>query len=70
MPGTTGSRATSPADRVWRYPSEIRDDPACAYDDADHGELRAAITAQLERLIIAAYCPRIWLRGTTIATTS
>jgi diadenosine tetraphosphate (Ap4A) HIT family hydrolase len=48
-----------PAERiggpVWRYPSEERNDPAHAYSDERHGELREAITAALEELIAAAY---------------
>ena len=40
---------------VWRYPREIRNAPEHAYDERKHGELRAAITAQLERLMTAAY---------------
>ena len=45
-------RVTGP---VWRYPQEERNDPAVAYADGKHGELRAAITVELERLIAAAY---------------
>lgn len=40
---------------VWRYPKEVRNDPECAYSDAKHGELRAAITAELQALIGRAY---------------
>jgi diadenosine tetraphosphate (Ap4A) HIT family hydrolase len=40
---------------VWRYPKEIRNAPEHAYDDAKHGELRARITAELERIMTAAY---------------
>jgi diadenosine tetraphosphate (Ap4A) HIT family hydrolase len=40
---------------VWRYPKDVRNDPECAYSDAKHGELRAAITAELQRLIGQAY---------------
>ncbi len=40
---------------VWRYPPDVRNDPACAYSDAKHGELRAAITAELQRLVEQAY---------------
>ena len=40
---------------VWRYPQDERNDPACAYSDANHGELRAAIAAELHRLIERAY---------------
>jgi diadenosine tetraphosphate (Ap4A) HIT family hydrolase len=40
---------------VWRYSKEIRNDPAHAYSDEKHGELRAAITAELMRLMEAAY---------------
>jgi diadenosine tetraphosphate (Ap4A) HIT family hydrolase len=36
---------------VWRYPKDVRNDPECAYSDAKHGDLRAAITAELHRLI-------------------
>jgi diadenosine tetraphosphate (Ap4A) HIT family hydrolase len=45
-------RITGP---VWRYPKAERNDPAVAYSDARHGELRAAITAELERLLVLAY---------------
>ena len=45
-------RATWP---VWVYPQEEVDDPANAYDDGRHGELRAAITDELERLLERAY---------------
>jgi diadenosine tetraphosphate (Ap4A) HIT family hydrolase len=48
-----------PADRVggpvWRYPSEVRNDPECEYSDDRHGELRAAITAALRDLLEQAY---------------
>lgn len=48
-----------PADRVgwpvWCYPPEERDAPEHAYEDARHGELRASIAAELERLMDAAY---------------
>ena len=48
-----------PADRlggpVWRYPREERDATEHAYDEARHGELRAAITAELERVMREAY---------------
>jgi diadenosine tetraphosphate (Ap4A) HIT family hydrolase len=40
---------------VWRYPKDERNDPKCAYSDAKHGELRAAITAELDSLIEQAY---------------
>jgi len=40
---------------VWRYPKEVRDDPAHAYSDERHGELRDAITTELTELIRAAY---------------
>ena len=40
---------------VWRYPKEVRNAPEYAYDDNKHGELRAAITAELERLMREAY---------------
>jgi diadenosine tetraphosphate (Ap4A) HIT family hydrolase len=39
---------------VWRYPKEVRNDPAHAYSDEKHGELRAAITAELMRVMEAA----------------
>jgi hypothetical protein len=48
-----------PADRikgpVWRYSDAERNDPQVAYSDNEHGELRAAITAELERLLKTAY---------------
>jgi hypothetical protein len=40
---------------VWRYPKEERDDPAVAYSEQVHGELRASITTELNRLLGAAY---------------
>jgi diadenosine tetraphosphate (Ap4A) HIT family hydrolase len=40
---------------VWRYPNEVRNDPECAYSDAKHGELRAAITTELHGLMEQAY---------------
>ncbi len=36
---------------VWRYPKEVRDAPEHAYSDEKHGELRAAITAELHALM-------------------
>lgn len=45
-------RITGP---VWRYPTDVRDDPAHAYSDEKHGELRAQITAGLNDLIVKAY---------------
>lgn len=48
-----------PSDKIggpaWRYPKEVRNAPEHAYDDARHGELRAAITAELTRLMREAY---------------
>ena len=48
-----------PADKiggpVWRYPKEVRNALEHAYDERKHGELRAAITAELERLMANAY---------------
>lgn len=48
-----------PAERitgqVCRYPREVRDAPEHAYSDEDHGELRAAITAELEELMKRRY---------------
>ena len=40
---------------VWRYPKDVRNDPEHAYSDEKHGELRAAITAEICRLIERAY---------------
>jgi diadenosine tetraphosphate (Ap4A) HIT family hydrolase len=40
---------------VWRYPKDLRSDAAHAYSDEKHGELRAAITAELTRLTDLAY---------------
>jgi diadenosine tetraphosphate (Ap4A) HIT family hydrolase len=45
-------RITGP---VWRYPKEERNDPAVAYKDETHGTLRSAITAELNKLLAAAY---------------
>jgi diadenosine tetraphosphate (Ap4A) HIT family hydrolase len=36
---------------VWRYPKELRNAPEHAYSDEKHGELRAAITRELQALI-------------------
>ena len=48
-----------PADKiggpVWRYAKELRNAPEHAYDDHRHGDLRTAITAELERLMNEAY---------------
>lgn len=48
-----------PADKiggpVWRYPRELRNAAEHAYDAARHGELRAAITAELLRVMREAY---------------
>lgn len=47
-----------PAERrgwpVWCYPPAEREDPAHAYDERRHGELRAALARELERLLAAA----------------
>ena len=40
---------------VWRYPKELRNAPEHAYTDERHGELRAAITAELRALLARAY---------------
>jgi diadenosine tetraphosphate (Ap4A) HIT family hydrolase len=40
---------------VWRYPEEVRNAAEHAYDNARHGELRSAITAELTRLMDEAY---------------
>ena len=40
---------------VWCYPEEERYAAAHAYSDARHGALRARITAELTRLMAAAY---------------
>ena len=40
---------------VWRYPKELRNAPEHAYDDARHGELRAAITTELTPVMREAY---------------
>ena len=40
---------------VWRYPKDLRNDARYAYSDAKHGELRAAITAELQALMARAY---------------
>jgi diadenosine tetraphosphate (Ap4A) HIT family hydrolase len=45
-------RITGP---VWRYPRELRNAPEHAYDDARHGELRAAIGEELKRVMAEAY---------------
>ena len=40
---------------VWRYPKDVRNDPAHAYSYEQHGVLRAAIADELNRLIERAY---------------
>jgi diadenosine tetraphosphate (Ap4A) HIT family hydrolase len=40
---------------VWRYPKELRNDPQYSYSDTKHGEVRAAITSELQKLIERAY---------------
>jgi diadenosine tetraphosphate (Ap4A) HIT family hydrolase len=40
---------------VWRYPKDERDAPEHAYSDRKHGELRVAITTELQSLIERAY---------------
>ena len=40
---------------VWRYPDEVRNAPEHAYSDEKHGQLRAAITAELSELVQRAY---------------
>ena len=40
---------------VWRYRKEIRNAPEDAYSDEKHGELRAAITPELNELVERAY---------------
>jgi diadenosine tetraphosphate (Ap4A) HIT family hydrolase len=40
---------------VWRYPKDLRNAPEHAYEDVRHGELRAAITAELRRVMSEAY---------------
>jgi diadenosine tetraphosphate (Ap4A) HIT family hydrolase len=45
-------KVTGPA---WRYLKEVREAPEHAYSDEAHGELRAAITSELNNLIVQAY---------------
>jgi diadenosine tetraphosphate (Ap4A) HIT family hydrolase len=45
-------RITGP---VWRYAKDERNSPVVAYNDQTHGELRGAITAELNRLLESAY---------------
>lgn len=40
---------------IWRYPKDVRNDPQYAYSDSQHGELRAAITTELQSLMARAY---------------
>ena len=40
---------------VWRYPDAVRDDPAHAYRDDEHGALRETIRSELERVMRSAY---------------
>jgi len=40
---------------VWRYPNDVRSAPEFAYSDDEHGELRAAITVELRRILGDAY---------------
>jgi diadenosine tetraphosphate (Ap4A) HIT family hydrolase len=45
-------RITGP---VWRYPQDVRNSPEHAYSEEKHGELRAAITTELNELMHRAY---------------
>ena len=45
---------------VWRYPKEERNAPEHEYSDEKHGQLRAAIAAELQSLIEHAYEPSSW----------
>ncbi len=40
---------------IWRYPKDVRNATEYAYNDAKHGEMRAAITEALRSLIERAY---------------
>jgi hypothetical protein len=40
---------------VWRYPKDVRNAPEHPYSDEKHGELRAQITVELQRLMDEAY---------------
>ena len=40
---------------VWRYAKEVSNAAEHAYDDDRHGKLRAAITAELMRVMAEAY---------------
>jgi diadenosine tetraphosphate (Ap4A) HIT family hydrolase len=40
---------------VWAYASGVRNDPAYAYNDREHGDLRGTIRAELERVMRSAY---------------
>lgn len=48
-----------PLDKIsgpaWRYPKELRNAPEHAYNESRHGDLRAAITAELARVMEEAY---------------
>ncbi len=56
-----------PADKVggpvWHYPTELRNDQRYAFSEEKHGELRAAITVELEALIRRSYQPADRLAG-------
>jgi diadenosine tetraphosphate (Ap4A) HIT family hydrolase len=40
---------------VWRYSKKVRYAPEFAYSDAEHGKLRASITAELNQIVERAY---------------
>jgi diadenosine tetraphosphate (Ap4A) HIT family hydrolase len=45
-------RITGP---IWQYPKDVRNAPEHAYDDSRHGPIRAAVTAELGRVMNEAY---------------
>jgi hypothetical protein len=51
----TGSLQTRSVVRSGGTRKELRNAPKHAYDDARHGDLRAAITAELTRVMSEAY---------------
>lgn len=55
VPRYTWEPAEFSSGPVWNYPPEERLSPRHAYHERRHGELRAAITAELQQLMQIAY---------------
>ena len=45
-------RITGP---IWQYPKDVRDAPMATYDEDRHAAIRAAVTAELRRVMNEAY---------------